>query len=60
LQHRRDRSLAGRPALLTVIRHAFKRISVRLVTRDVRDQVLLVTSSAANPGTVNVPLNGAE
>jgi hypothetical protein len=33
---------------------------VRLVTRDVRDQVLLVTSSAANPGTVNVPLNGAE
>jgi hypothetical protein len=48
------------PHVEEFIRHAFKRISVRLVTRDVRDQILLVTSSAANPGTLNVPLSGAE
>jgi hypothetical protein len=31
------------------IQHAFKRISVRLVTRHLRDQVLIVTGSSATP-----------
>jgi hypothetical protein len=49
------------PRVEEFLRQAFKRISVRLVTRDVSDQVLLVTSSGADPGAVvNVPLNGGE
>jgi hypothetical protein len=31
------------------IRHAFRRISVRLVTGDLRDQVLVVTESSTTP-----------
>ncbi len=37
------------PNVEEFIRHAFKRISVRLVTGDLRDQVLVVTESSTTP-----------
>jgi hypothetical protein len=37
------------PNVEEFISHAFRRISVRLVTEDLRDQVLVVTESGATP-----------
>jgi hypothetical protein len=37
------------PSVEEFISHAFRRISVRLVTEDLRDQVLVVTESGATP-----------
>jgi hypothetical protein len=37
------------PNVEDFIRHAFRRISVRLVTEDLRDQILVVTESSTAP-----------